>query len=616
MENVFIVYMGSYIGSNISGENILEVLNKECPQNCEIKYRETSGIIFCKIVKEIEYLTADPNWLTNSTLMVSGYRDEEVKEISKLYNITSTEDKTVSNSVILGACYSNFDKKMFNELKDNLHFCSVIWNGVSDTLLAGVTTPIDKRTHLYCGYNNRYEIMFSNDKKILSRFCSNIFEVKNNTYMMCYKEDGILCSDIYNFDDEYYDRFEEGEKMNRKTEKNNGSTLNHEFISRENADDFLSILNAVISQITDDTVRHKIESNIDDYLSSKDSKKKIEDYILKELDSGTKRNVLGIIKSSIKELNIENKVIESISKLYDEKLAEYSKKVNIPVVNVIKLKDIELGRTKGEFFHEKFEEILSLINLDEPVMLIGPAGAGKNHCISQVSRALGKKMYYTNNASNEFKLTGFIDAGGNYRETEFYKAFKNGGIFFLDEIDASDPTALIVANSALANGYMAFPHETIERHKDFRMVAAANTWGRGSDLEYVGRNALDGSTLDRYDNVFYDYDWKLESALFPNKNVLEFMWSLRAAVENNKIHHIVSTRGIGKVYRKEINGIPIEIILRTNVIKNLGQDEINTIIGSMKNINQKNKYYKELKTLKLDKKREIPHYSDPNELPF
>ena len=47
-------------------------------------------------------------------------------------------------------------------------------------------------------------------------------------------------------------------------------------------------------------------------------------------------------------------------------------------------------------------------------------------------------------ASNEFKLTGFIDAGGTYRDTEFYKAFKNGGLFFLDEIDNSDPYSFLL----------------------------------------------------------------------------------------------------------------------------------------------------------------------------
>lgn len=232
-------------------------------------------------------------------------------------------------------------------------------------------------------------------------------------------------------------------------------------------------------------------------------------------------------------------------------------------------------------------------------MLVGPAGSGKNVAVKQVADALGLHMYYTNNASNEFKLTGFIDAGGNYRDTEFYKAFKFGGLFNLDEVDASDPTALIVINSALSNGYMAFPHETIDCHKDFRIVAAANTWGKGSDMQYVGRNALDGATLDRFDNIYMDYDRNLERNLYPNEEVLEFMWEYRDAVEKTKIQHIVSTRGIGKVYKKEICNFPVEQILRTNVVRNLGQDDVNTIIGNMTNISASNKYYEGLKKLVL-----------------
>ena len=148
---------------------------------------------------------------------------------------------------------------------------------------------------------------------------------------------------------------------------------------------------------------------------------------------------------------------------------------------------------------------------------------------------------------------------------------------------------------------MAFPHETIDRHKDFRIIAAANTWGKGSDMQYVGRNALDGATLDRFDNIYLDYDRKLESNLYPNDEVLKFMWSFRDAVDKAKIHHIVSTRGIGKVYKKEINNFPVEQTLRTNVIRNLGQDDVNTIIGNMENISSRNKYYDGIKKLVLRK---------------
>ena len=463
--------------------------------------------------------------------------------------------------------------RIFDSLSHDIHFCAVAKDCMG--LISGVTESNNLFNHLYYGYTKQnHELMFSNNRTILEQFCNEIIEMPENTYM----KDG----ELYNF----------GEKKIDK-EKNVSLFKN----TKENAD--FNAINRLLLQITDESVRAKIEQNIEDYLSSDDPKKRISDFILKELDNEVQKQILMMIKEAIESRNLEDRIDEKLEKAFNDKLEEYTNKIQMPVTHIIKLKDIVLGQTSGGYYHEKFEQILTQVQLDEPIMLIGPAGSGKNVCISQVAEALGQHMYYTNNASNEFKLTGFIDAGGNYRDTEFYKAFKNGGIFFLDEIDNSDPSALIVINSALANGYMAFPHETIDRHPDFRIIAAANTWGKGADLEYVGRNALDAATLDRFDNIFFDYDTKLEQALYPSDEVLEFMWAFRNAVYQSKIPHIVSTRGIGKVYKKEINGIPVDIILTSNVIKNLGQDDVNTIIGNMENVSSNNKYYDGIKHLKL-----------------
>ena len=82
----------------------------------------------------------------------------------------------------------------------------------------------------------------------------------------------------------------------------------------------------------------------------------------------------------------------------------------------------------------------------------------------------------------------------------------------------------------------------------------------------------------------------LEEELYPSDSVLNFMWAFREAVEKSRIPHIVSTRGIGKVYKKEVNGFSPETILRVNVIRNLSQDDLNTILGNMDNL-KNNKYY-------------------------
>lgn len=255
-------------------------------------------------------------------------------------------------------------------------------------------------------------------------------------------------------------------------------------------------------------------------------------------------------------------------------------------------------------FHQDFEKVLKLVECDIPTMLVGPAGSGKNVCIKQVAEALGMEMYYTNNVSNEFKVTGFVDASGIYHETEFYKAFKNGGVFFLDEIDSSDPSALIILNSAIANGYVTFPHEKVERHPDFRCVAAANTWGNGRDYQYVGRNALDAASLDRFVIIRFDYDKNLEKALFPDDKILEFVWAARESAFRNSIRHIFSSRTIKYSYEMKNAGFDITTIIKSVIVKGMNADDINTLIENMDIDGDDNEFMKAFESVRDNERLE------------
>jgi len=145
---------------------------------------------------------------------------------------------------------------------------------------------------------------------------------------------------------------------------------------------------------------------------------------------------------------------------------------------------LEVSSPKGNHIvkgitHEKFETVLKIVSQDIPVFLTGPAGSGKNVICKQVSEALGLEFYFSNAVTQEYKITGFIDANGNYQETQFFKAFTNGGLFMLDEIDASTPEVLVILNAAIANRYFDFPTGRVTAHEDFRVVAAGNTFGTG-----------------------------------------------------------------------------------------------------------------------------------------
>lgn len=561
------------------------------------------------------------------------------QELTKLWEEKFKDKKVATEDQILPYLYYKHGMKYtIDLLNSNGIDCSFVMVNNDDGLISAGKSGKGK---LYYSYSENGDISFSSEESILTSFKETFEEIDDKYYdrgefydmkkgikkandntkesqkdknkFKNFKEKKSLKGETLkedNIDSEKtIEKKEQQESYNsldkpsenKKVDENNSKVKEEKEEKKLQEDstlpkEMMDFINNIISGNISDEVRDKIKKSLQEYLNSDEIKNRIKSSISGSIDTETKKELLKIVRNEVEKSGYKESVRKEISEEVEKIISEEKKKLNLPTVHIINLHGEEIGRTDAEHFHEKFEEILSLVNMDEPVMLIGPAGSGKNYSIAQVSKALNKHMYYTNNASNEFKLTGFIDAGGNYRDTEFYKAFKNGGVFFLDEIDNSDPSALIVINSALANGYMAFPHETIDRHPDFRMVAAANTWGRGSDFQYVGRNALDASTLDRFDNVFFDYDMALEEKLYPNDSVLDFMWAFRDAVEKSRIPHIVSTRGIGKVYKKEISGFSPETTLRVNVIRNLSQDDLNVILGNMEKL-KNNKYYEACKKL-------------------
>lgn len=256
----------------------------------------------------------------------------------------------------------------------------------------------------------------------------------------------------------------------------------------------------------------------------------------------------------------------SIPKVKDKKEQEETKK--------------EVNTWKEEVRHEKYNQIKVCIENNIPVYLAGPAGSGKNYTLEQISWELGLEFYFTNSVQQEYKLTGFIDAGGGYHETEFYKAFKNGGIFFLDEMDASIPEVLVLLNAAIANRYFEFPNGKIKAHENFRVVAAGNTVGSGADEMYTGRLVLDQATLDRFAIIDFDYDRNIEMHLAKgNKELVDFVEDLRKQAKDNGIRATFSYRCISMVTKLEKAGMETKVILQIAVFKGMEKDTINCFHG-------------------------------------
>ena len=229
--------------------------------------------------------------------------------------------------------------------------------------------------------------------------------------------------------------------------------------------------------------------------------------------------------------------------------------------------------------HEKFDEVLQIVNLDIPVYLTGKAGTGKNVICKQVAEALGLDFYFTNAVTQEYKLTGFIDANGKYQETQFYKAFTKGGVFFLDEMDGSIPEVLIILNAAIANRYFDFPIGKVEAHPNFRIIAAGNTLGTGADNNYTGRYCLDRASLDRFALINIDYSPKIEKAMaLNNMDLVNFAHAFRKATDSMGIECLFSYRTINRIAKLEQVFSNLKEVIQISLLKGMDVDDLNIII--------------------------------------
>ena len=244
--------------------------------------------------------------------------------------------------------------------------------------------------------------------------------------------------------------------------------------------------------------------------------------------------------------------------------------------------------------HEKFEDVLNLVSLDIPVLLSGAAGTGKNVICKQIAEGLGLEFYFTNAVTQEYQLKGFIDANGTYHETQFYKAFTNGGLFFLDEMDGSIPETLIILNSAIANRYFDFPTGRVDAHPDFRIIAAGNTVGTGADIEYTGRFQLDASSLDRFALITIDYSKNIENAITNNNTDLcKFAREFRKICEEAGIRCLFTYRSLERITKLE-SIMQLSEVIKIALTKGLGKDDIRIIANKFR---FDNKYVEALKNL-------------------
>lgn len=251
--------------------------------------------------------------------------------------------------------------------------------------------------------------------------------------------------------------------------------------------------------------------------------------------------------------------------------------------------------------HEEYETIKTCIENYLPVYLAGPAGSGKNFTLEQISKDLDIEFYFTNSVQQEYQLTGFVDAGGEYHDTQFYRACKKASegtetMFFLDEMDASIPEVLVKLNMAIAQGYFEFPNGEVLKFGDcIHWVAAGNTVGSGADDNYTGRMVLDQASLDRFVIIEFNYSENIEKKItHGNTELIEFVHELRKFAEENGIRATFSYRCMTMVTKLEATNMKLEKILIISVFKGMDKDTINSF-----RLSKTNKYKNALDNIRM-----------------
>ena len=246
-----------------------------------------------------------------------------------------------------------------------------------------------------------------------------------------------------------------------------------------------------------------------------------------------------------------------------------------------------------------FDDILTSAMSGNSVMMTGPAGTGKGFMARQVAKVLGAEFYEVNAVSDQYGLTGFVDANSHYVSTPWYDACKavsegRKAVFLFDEMDCSNAQALKTFNDALEVKSFTFPNNEKIDFSDLIIMSACNTFGTGADDKYVAER-IDESTLNRFTPIPVDYSRKVEMALAGgDEQLVDFIDVFRSQVDKNGLSFVVSYRNIKQIQNVK-NKMELRKVMKYCLVKSMADDDLRSVLENIADVMANNPYYRATK---------------------
>ena len=168
------------------------------------------------------------------------------------------------------------------------------------------------------------------------------------------------------------------------------------------------------------------------------------------------------------------------------------------------------------FDNDTLNEVLCFLKypLNDGLYLQGPSGCGKTTLILQIAARLNYPVQQItlSNKSDISELVGRLTLENGevcYAEGALSLAMKQGAILILNEIDLLNSSELAALNDVIEGRpltYLGKDFHIQKPHKQFRIVATANTKGNGDEIGfYSGTKILNQAFLDRWRFIDINY---------------------------------------------------------------------------------------------------------------